>query len=71
MRGGFFDGKCITQELLPGYAVGRIRTGQWGGDGGMAGGDSWGYILDMPGVDRDGLIMAGDGNSTARPVFEV
>ena len=28
-RGGFFDGKCITQEPLPDYPVSRIRTGQW------------------------------------------
>ena len=28
-RGGFFDGKCITQEPLPDYPIARIRTGQW------------------------------------------
>ena len=28
-RGGFFDGKCITQEPLPDYPATRIRTGQW------------------------------------------
>ena len=28
-RGGFFDGKCITQEPLPDYPLARIRTGQW------------------------------------------
>ena len=28
-RGGYFDGKCITQEPLPDYPVARIRTGQW------------------------------------------
>ena len=28
-RGGFFDGKCITQEPLPDYPVARIRTGQY------------------------------------------
>ena len=28
-RGGFFDGKCITQEPLPDYPVTRISTGQW------------------------------------------
>ena len=28
-RGGFFDGKCITQQPLPDYPVTRIRTGQW------------------------------------------
>ena len=27
-RGGFFDGKCITQEPLPDYPVARIGTGQ-------------------------------------------
>ena len=27
-RGGFFDGKCITQEPLPDYPIVRIRTGQ-------------------------------------------
>ena len=27
-RGGFFDGKCITQEPLPDYSIVRIRTGQ-------------------------------------------
>ena len=27
-RGGFFDGKCITQEPLPDYPLARIRTGQ-------------------------------------------
>ena len=27
-RGGFFDGKCITQEPLPDYPVARISTGQ-------------------------------------------
>ena len=27
-RGGFFDGKCITQEPLPDYPIARIRTGQ-------------------------------------------
>ena len=26
--GGFFDGKCITQEPLPDYLITRIRTGQ-------------------------------------------
>ena len=26
--GGFFDGKCITQEPLPDYPIVRIRTGQ-------------------------------------------
>ena len=30
-RGGFFDGKCITQEPLPDYPVARIRTGQYAG----------------------------------------
>ena len=28
-RGGFVDGKCITQEPLPDYTITRIRTGQW------------------------------------------
>ena len=28
-RGGYFDGKCITQEPLPDYPIARIRTGQW------------------------------------------
>ena len=28
-RGGFFDGKCITQEPLPDYPIVRIRTGQY------------------------------------------
>ena len=28
-HGGFFDGKCITQEPLPGYPIARIRTGQF------------------------------------------
>ena len=28
-RGGYFDGKCMTQEPLPGYPVARIRTGQF------------------------------------------
>ena len=27
-RGGFFDGKCITQVSLPDYPIDRIRTGQ-------------------------------------------
>ena len=27
-RGGFFDGKCITQAPLPDYTIKRIRTGQ-------------------------------------------
>ena len=33
-RGGFFDGKCITQEPLPDYLIARIRTGQWRPDEG-------------------------------------
>ena len=28
-RGGFFDGKCMTQAPLPGYPVARVRTGQF------------------------------------------
>ena len=28
-RGGFFDGKCITQVSLPDYPIDRIRTGQY------------------------------------------
>ena len=28
-HGGFFDGKCMTQEPLPGYPIARIRTGQF------------------------------------------
>ena len=28
-RGGFFDGKCITQEPLPDYPLTHIHTGQW------------------------------------------
>ena len=28
LRGGFFDGKCITQEPLPDYPIARIRAGQ-------------------------------------------
>ena len=28
-RGGFVDGKCITQEPLPDYPVIRVHTGQW------------------------------------------
>ena len=28
-RGGFFDGKCITQQPLPDYPATHIRTGQW------------------------------------------
>ena len=31
-RGGFFDGKCITQEPLPDYPVARISTGQIAGE---------------------------------------
>ena len=31
-RGGFFDGKCITQEPLPDYPIARIRTGQIAGE---------------------------------------
>ena len=31
-RGGFFDGKCITQEPLPEYPVARISTGQIAGE---------------------------------------
>ena len=27
-RGGFFDGRCITQEPLPDYPIARISTGQ-------------------------------------------
>ena len=34
-RGGFFDGKCITQEPLPDYPVTRISTGQWLRDNGQ------------------------------------
>ena len=30
-RGGFFDGKCITQEPLPDYPVTRISAGQTAG----------------------------------------
>ena len=30
-RGGFFDGQCITQELLPDYPLARISTGQTAG----------------------------------------
>ena len=30
LRGGFFDGKCITQAPLPDYPIDRIRTGQNG-----------------------------------------
>ena len=28
-RGGFVDGKCLTQEPLPDYPITRITTGQW------------------------------------------
>ena len=28
-RGAHFDGKCMTQEPLPGYPVARVRTGQY------------------------------------------
>ena len=28
-RGGFFDGKCMTQAPLPSYPIARIRTGQF------------------------------------------
>ena len=28
-RGGFFDGKCITQEPLPDYPIAHIYTGQY------------------------------------------
>ena len=28
-RGGFFDGKCMTQAPLPDYPIARIRTGQF------------------------------------------
>ena len=28
-RGGFVDGKCLTQEPLPDYPATRIHTGQW------------------------------------------
>ena len=28
-RGGYFDGKCITQAPLPPYPIARIRTGQY------------------------------------------
>ena len=28
-RGGYFDGKCMTQAPLPGYPVAQIRTGQF------------------------------------------
>ena len=31
LRGGFFDGKCITQEPLPDYPLARISTGQIAG----------------------------------------
>ena len=42
-RGGYFDGKCITQEPLPDYAVRRIRTGQW-----LAGEDRELWRADFP-----------------------
>ena len=32
-RGGFFDGRCITQEPLPDYPLARISTGQEGSGG--------------------------------------
>ena len=35
-RGGFVDGKCITQEPLPDYPVTRISTGQWLREDGQA-----------------------------------
>ncbi len=35
LRGGFFDGKCITQAPLPDYPIDRIRTGQNGLGGAM------------------------------------
>ena len=33
-RGALFDGKCMAKALLPGYAIARIRTGQYA-DAGM------------------------------------
>ena len=34
LRGGFFDGNCITQVSLPDYSIARIRTGQYVPGGG-------------------------------------
>ena len=42
-RGGYFDGKCITQEPLPNYTITRIRTGQW-----LAGEDRELWRADFP-----------------------
>ena len=42
-RGGFVDGKCITQEPLPDYPATRIRTGQW-----LAGEDRELWRADFP-----------------------
>ena len=54
LRGGFFDGKCITQEPLPDYPLARISTGQ------VADGEArWQAEINPPVLARFQKIEAG------------
>ena len=69
----FFDGKCIHRQVLPEYAIGRIRTGQ---NAAEHGGDKWSADIDLAGraaarsvYER---IAAGDyGQPVAQSDFDV
>ena len=69
--GGFFDGKCIHKQPLPGYSIARIRTGQ------RAQGEViWGVDIDLAAhAAAQGLyesVVAGDyGRLVARSGFDV
>ena len=68
-RGGFFDGKCITQEPLPDYPIKRIRTGQ-----SIAGsGAIWLVEIDIAAHTRLREMEAGLGNPAlaAKGFFDV
>ena len=54
-RGGYFDGKCMTQEPLPSYPIARVRTGQFvRGEGQL-------WKAEFPVGERPGKAAGGSG----------
>ena len=69
----FFEGKCIHRQVLPDYAIGRIRTGQ---NAAELGGDGWSADIDLAGRAAARAvyesIAAGDyGKPVAQSGFDV
>ena len=69
----FFDGKCISRQILPDYPIARIRTGQ---DAAVRGGPGWRADVDLAAhaaaqAVYDGITAGDYGQPVAQSEFDV